>query len=779
MYDRDSGGEPPPDDSVPGACCQQLEQSLRLSLEGRIVELEVRMAEREQQNAQYMTELKECVIVRDEKILALNCEMNKRDELIAELKLKLVKSEESVKKLTESVQELITRLNSSAQAATGEVNDIVTVSETTSKMSNEMRKKTVRKTAFKPLSMEEIFAPEPFCKFFVISLPQSRKQSLCPFEIEKSLIMALGGQPVSLSNSGTDSLLVQVANKSQSTKIEQLTSLCELQCVVKKHDFFNTTRGLIYIYNTEFEEIESFKKGLIERYHLQSVEEATWIKTRNPSTKVFLLSSYQDKLPEYVRIISEATTSRVYPYQDSPLRCKKCLKYGHTAKRCNSDARCERCSGHHTVDRCEEEDLKCFNCEGAHRAGSRDCPVLKKEESVLNMQKKMKVGRAEARTLVESGASEMKGNSSEQFCEYYKINADSTLLRKKCPFRIEKYLTSKLDVRQENISSDKRNYIIKCESKSQSNKAANLKTVLDIPCSVSLHEFFNQSKGLIYVKSFMMANEERFLAKLKSRFNLCDVVAAEWIKPRDEHTKPLLLTFNSSTPPYTIEIPGERLKVYEYLPRPLFCKRCLEYAHTQKRCGNAQRCQRCSLAHKTENCRSGNLKCFHCEGDHPAGSSKCTVQTREQQITLIRYKEKVSWPEARQRYSSLFPDGETNFAKKTTVKASDTSMKRSETSPHVPENGGMEQAQPSKEGATVTRKAESESLEKNTMEREKRRRNNSEEGNEESARKKILTLLSSNDVLLTDSDLESSETNQRVREEARRIFDEFSSPTDN
>jgi len=36
------------------------------------VELEVRMAEREQQNAQYMTDLKECVIIRDRIFMGLS-----------------------------------------------------------------------------------------------------------------------------------------------------------------------------------------------------------------------------------------------------------------------------------------------------------------------------------------------------------------------------------------------------------------------------------------------------------------------------------------------------------------------------------------------------------------------------------------------------------------------------------------------------------------------------------------------------------------------------------
>jgi len=768
MYDRDSGGEPPLDVSAPATCCEQLEQSLRLSLEGRIVELEVRMAEREQQNAQYMTDLKECVIVRDEKILALNSEMNKRDELISELKLKLEKSEESVRKLTESVEELVAKLNSSTET----VSVASTSDKSTSNTNSKGKANTKKKAVYKPLAMEEVFAPEPFIRFFVVSLPQAKKQSLCPFDLEQNLIDVLGGRPMTLSSSGADSLLVQVANKSQSDKIQNLSSLCEVQCVVKKHEFFNTARGLIYLYNTELTDINSFKSGLIDRYHLQSVEEATWIKTKNQNTKVFMISSYQDNLPEYLKIISESTMTKVYPYQDSPLRCRRCLKYGHTAKRCSSDVRCERCSGHHSADSCHEEDFKCFNCEGMHRAGSRECPTRKKEESILNMQKKMKTGRAEAMRLVEGGANNQTSPRTDNVCEYYEIKTKNEVLRKMCPFKTEKFLVDSLGISRENITIDKNNYIVKCENKAQSKKAANLKTILDIPCRFVLHENFNRSKGLIYTRNYSLAVAEQFLIKLKTRFDLFDAVVADWIKPRNEHTKPLLLTFNTSTPPNTIEIPGDRLKVYEYLPRPLFCRKCLEYSHTLKRCTNAQRCQKCSLAHKTDECQIESLKCFHCEGDHPAGSSKCIVQEREQQITLIRYREKVSWPEARQRYHRQFPNGKTNYARVTTGVANKISTESSDIPSRKSQNEIQVHTLANREPVGKMNER-TESSVRETTEREKRRRNNSDEISQENARKKILTLLTADEAMTTDSDLESSETNQRVREEARKIFEEF------
>ena len=61
----------------------------------------------------------------------------------------------------------------------------------------------------------------------------------------------------------------------------------------------------------------------------------------------------------------------------SPLMCRNCSKYGHTAKRCRSQVpRCLRCSGGHPTPDCRTEDRLCPQCGGNHAAWERSCPTL-------------------------------------------------------------------------------------------------------------------------------------------------------------------------------------------------------------------------------------------------------------------------------------------------------------------------------------------------------------------------------------------------------------------
>ena len=432
------------------------------------------MAERDE-DRRYMADLKECIVIRDEKIVALSSEMSRRDETIKDLKSKLEISENKVTRLAQRVEELTTELHNRNSPEFHEP------SKSINKITTKLNKTKIpaKKTVYKPLSLEETFCAESFFRFFVVSLPQLARRSLCPFDIENSLIQTLGERPKSLSSSGEADLLVEVVNKAQSEKLENMISLCNVQYTVKKSEFFGIMKGLIYIYDTEVENFESFKNGLVERYQLENFEEARWIKTRNPNTRVFVLSSYSEKLPDYVRIISEPTLTRIFPYRDLPLRCKKCLKYSHTTKRCNSDVRCSRCSGEHSLENCTETEVKCLNCSEKHEAGSLQWPVRMKEQEILDLQKRLKIGRAEARRIVEGDSASLDEISPTPMDQYFEIQADATQLRKICPFKIEKFLIKKLNVKRENISIDRKNYIIKCENQFEMNKIQCLKPICD------------------------------------------------------------------------------------------------------------------------------------------------------------------------------------------------------------------------------------------------------------------------------------------------------------
>ena len=70
----------------------------------------------------------------------------------------------------------------------------------------------------------------------------------------------------------------------------------------------------------------------------------------------------------------------------SPMLCRHCPKYGHTAKRCRTkQPRCLQCSEDHQTSDCKSKRKRCPHCCGPHAAWERSCPVI---QDFFNQEKK-------------------------------------------------------------------------------------------------------------------------------------------------------------------------------------------------------------------------------------------------------------------------------------------------------------------------------------------------------------------------------------------------------
>ena len=163
-----------------------------------------------------------------------------------------------------------------------------------------------------------------------------------------------------------------------------------------------------------------------------------------------MITFKSDKLPEYIRIPGEADMTRVYEYKGRPMLCKKCNGYGHTEKRCwMSVATCGRCAGPgHRFDSCDSTTVKCSSCGGAHVTGHSTCPDERKEQEILVIQKKQKVGRARARQIFEMGGDiQMHNDVGKSYVKYIVIcQIDPEQKLKLCPFMVEKFLQKEINI---------------------------------------------------------------------------------------------------------------------------------------------------------------------------------------------------------------------------------------------------------------------------------------------------------------------------------------------
>ena len=115
-----------------------------------------------------------------------------------------------------------------------------------------------------------------FTKYFIIKF-NGNKRKLNPFSIEQEITAQLKGKSEDISAADRDGLLVTVRNESQSQNIATLKSIGGVLCEVEQHRSMNITKGIIYIYEFDLEDINNLKEGLTI-FGVTNVEEAIWIK---------------------------------------------------------------------------------------------------------------------------------------------------------------------------------------------------------------------------------------------------------------------------------------------------------------------------------------------------------------------------------------------------------------------------------------------------------------------------------------------------------------------
>ena len=266
---------------------------------------------------------------------------------------------------------------------------------------------------------------------------------------------------------------------------------------------------------------------------------------------------------------------------------------------------------------------------------------------------------------------------------------------------------------------------------------------MGLTCTVQDHKRFNKSKGLIYIKDFNMKNTPSFKHGMKIKYQVSAIVEAKWIKLRNEHHTAWVITFSSDSIPQTIDIPGEQIitRVYPYKDKPMLCKKCQKYSHSIKFClATEWTCGRCGDEHATERCTNVGLRSVHCDGNHWTGHRSCHKQMEEQDILDMQLVQKISRGTARQQYYERYPERGASYASTVARTVAGTRVTTEEASLAYRKGRGGEI-----------------NLEQEEMEEQAvaamRRRDECEE-----------------DKFGTDSDNLTSEKNERVREQAQKIF---------
>ena len=191
--------------------------------------------------------------------------------------------------------------------------------------------------------------------------------------------------------------------------------------------------------------------------------------------------------------------------------------------------------------------------------------------------------------------------------------------------------------------------------------AALLRTteVDDIP--VTIRETNNElitSKGTIDLSILPNMSESDIFEETKNQgvLEVRQIVHTSKSNNKSFPTNLFVITFNTKEPPQKLKVDHLSLHVESRTPNPLRCFGCQWYGHTANQCLRDPICARCSQpGHDSKNCQEPPL-CFHCRSDHPTYDRTCPMYRIEKLILEKRFREKITFKEARKEVYSAHPD---------------------------------------------------------------------------------------------------------------------------
>ena len=244
------------------------------------------------------------------------------------------------------------------------------------------------------------------------------------------------------------------------------------------------------------------------------------------------------------------------------------------------------------------------------------------------------------------------------FVRYFVIRSsgDSNLCRLNV-FKVTREISSSIGGEPKKLSHNSDGTLnVEVSSAAQGEKLASLTALLGESITVEPHKSYNESQGVIVSSILQSYSESDILDGLSDQ----GVTRVYRLKKRvDGHLTPtaaLVLSFQSHDLPERVKImPGYFEKVRLYIPMPRRCFRCQSFGHVGGKCRSPVAfCVTCGLeAHDDGPCRRSPT-CCNCDEPHPASSKSCSRFLLEKEILAIKTKERLTFPEARQRALSQF-----------------------------------------------------------------------------------------------------------------------------
>ena len=195
--------------------------------------------------------------------------------------------------------------------------------------------------------------------------------------------------------------------------------------------------------------------------------------------------------------------------------------------------------------------------------------------------------------------------------------------------------------------------LIEVQNEQQSVRVKEIEKLHDTKVTVTEHNSLNSCKGTIIYRN----KPEYTEAELCEELRKCNVTEVKKIKRREDsirRTELYILTFDQCNVPEHVKIGWTKLKVREYIPKPRRCFQCQRWGHGAVTCRVAGPiCMNCGEEFHGKECTRPS-KCANCAEEHPALSKQCFYYRLEEETLHIKYREKVSYREAKEKATDRF-----------------------------------------------------------------------------------------------------------------------------
>ncbi|GBL78442.1 putative RNA-directed DNA polymerase from transposon X-element [Araneus ventricosus] len=223
------------------------------------------------------------------------------------------------------------------------------------------------------------------------------------------------------------------------------------------------------------------------------------------------------------------------------------------------------------------------------------------------------------------------------------------------PFLVEKAITGSVGTVKSTKLIRSGDLLVEVASSKQAQQMLKLNALSTIPVSVKPHETLNTCKGVITCGRLLNLPNEEIAQELRGQ-GIKDV---RRINIRRDGalipTKHFILTFHTPRLPEYIKAGYVRCSVRPYIPNPLRCFKCQRFGHSKTNCRGTLTCARCAVAgHESTGCTAVE-QCVNCQGEHTSFSRSCPKWKLEKEVVATKFKNNISFPEARRLVKEQTP----------------------------------------------------------------------------------------------------------------------------